>query len=119
MSKVDKESDGTACHTYADRVLLTWHHGKYCRTIALGKINVPVISSVPSYKNFKSYVKQKPEVPQNFAYAAKFPQLEAIETMEMPKMDLNVNNVEIEEDIPRDTRAEDELVTYDWVTCHS
>jgi hypothetical protein len=112
MSKVDKGPDGTACHTYSDRVLLIWHHGKYRRTIALGKINVPVICSAPSYKNFKSYVKQNPEVPQNFAYAANFPHLEAIETMEMPKMDLNVNNVEIEEDIPKDTRAEDELMIW-------
>jgi hypothetical protein len=112
MSKVDKEPDGTACHTYSDRVLLTWHHGKYCRTIALGKINVPVIRSAPSYNNFKSYAKENPEVPQNFAYAAKFPHMEAIDTMEMPTMDLNVNHVEIEEDIPKDTRAEDELMIW-------
>jgi hypothetical protein len=26
MSKVDKEPYGTACHTYSDSVLLTWHH---------------------------------------------------------------------------------------------
>jgi hypothetical protein len=91
---------------------LTWHHRKYCRTIALGKINVPVIRSAPSYNNFKSYAKENPEVPQNFAYAAKFPHLKVIETMEMPTMDLNVNNIEIEEDIPKDTRAEDKLMIW-------
>ena len=57
MTKVDQESDRTACHTYSDRGILTWHHDKYCRTIPLGKINVPVILSAPAYKNFENHVK--------------------------------------------------------------
>jgi hypothetical protein len=57
MATADQEPDGTACHTYSDRVIPRWHHEKYRCPIPLGKSNVPVIRSGPAYTSFEYHVK--------------------------------------------------------------
>jgi hypothetical protein len=37
MTKVEKEPDVTVYHTYSDRVILSWQHGQYKRTVRLVK----------------------------------------------------------------------------------
>ena len=45
-------------------------------------------------------------------YTARFPTVEATETMEMPTMDIGNTNISLEEDIPKETRPEDELMIW-------
>jgi hypothetical protein len=87
MFKISNEPDGTACHTYSDRVVLTWNHGKYCQTITLDKANVPIIRTSPSYNNYNNYISTLKEPPQPLAYTANFPM---VDTSDMPVMDVRV-----------------------------
>jgi len=87
MLKISNEPDGTACHTYSNRVVLTWNHGKYCRTITLDKANVPIIQTSPSYNNYNNYISTLKEPTQSLAYTANFPM---VDTSDMPLMDVSV-----------------------------
>ena len=123
MTKSDQEPDGTACHTYSDRVILTWHHDKYRRTIPLGKINVPVIRSGPAYTNFENHVKCNTtvkimDIPR--AYTAMLPEAELDDTIPMPTMDISTNNtiLEDEEPISNKTKPEDELMIWHLRLAH-
>jgi GAG-pre-integrase domain len=53
MMKRDNQPDSMTCITYADRVLLSWHHGTYKCTIPLGNNNVPILRTSPSYNSLK------------------------------------------------------------------
>ena len=43
MMKTSTMPDNMQCITFADRVLLSWDHGKYSCTILLNKSNVPIM----------------------------------------------------------------------------
>jgi hypothetical protein len=88
MFKISNEPDGTACHTYSNRVVLTWNHGKYCQTITLDNANVLIIQTSPSYNNYKNYISALKEPPQPLAYTANFPM---VDTSDMPLMDATVS----------------------------
>jgi GAG-pre-integrase domain len=52
MMKKTTIPDNMQCITFADRVTLSWHHGKYSRTIPLSQSNVPILRSGPGFKNY-------------------------------------------------------------------
>jgi GAG-pre-integrase domain len=85
--KISNEPDGTACHIYSNRLVLTWNHGKYCQTITLDKANVPIIRTSSSYNNYKNYISTLKEPPQPLAHTANFPM---VDTSDMPLMDVTV-----------------------------
>ena len=53
MMKTSTMPDNMQCITFADRVLLSWHHGKYSRTILLNQSNVPIMRSGPGFHQYK------------------------------------------------------------------
>jgi hypothetical protein len=112
MTKVDKEPDGTACHTYSDRVILSWQHGQYKRTVRLGKINVPVIRSSPAYKHFSEHLKRNKNSEITVAYTPNIQQTIIDEATNMPTMqfDTGTDPIDGHSNAYEGTKPEDELM---------
>jgi hypothetical protein len=95
MSTLSNEPDRTACHTHSNRVVLTWNHGKYCQTITLDKSNVSVIQTSPSFNIYSNFISTLMEPMQPLAFSASVP---ALETSEIPMMDVSVPLVSSNDD---------------------
>jgi hypothetical protein len=112
MTKVDKEPDGTTCHT--DREILSWQHGQYKRTVTLGKIKVPVIRSSAAYKNFSEYLKLNKNYEITVAYTGNIPQTIIDEANTMPTMqfDTGTNSIDGYSDTFEGKKPEDEIMVW-------
>jgi hypothetical protein len=104
MTRVDKEPDWTACNTYSDRVILSWQHGKYKRTVRLGKISVHLFRTSETRNSKKSEI--------TVAYTANIPQtiIDEATTMATMKFNTGTNPIHCYSDTYEGTKPEDELM---------